>query len=570
MCRTAASFDAGICRSFAEVADPRINLPSPNGEAAIGKSIASGMVQALGEIGVTTQPLPLAAILLGLLGNNLAESQTLYSPPDNPSEIKLNPRPGDPPGTLYPPDPAFGELKERRQILPLGPLLSNLPRQGTRYILAQITAPRAYENEQEVEEWRRRFDNAIDHALAADGWNPKGAYNTLPEMATLNAGYGGYSMRGPMEKLGRLFQDRIAKEIAPELLEPMPDRRPGRIRVGIASINLFHNSGGSWVPGWLRNLDKDEFETYVFKFGPPVDGYTYMMEDLADHFYLFSKSPLEGARFIRSLDLDYLIYPDLAARGLNYQFAIFRLARRQSLAWGCPWTSGLPQIDDYLTCDLMEPSDAQTEYSESLVRLPGSGMTYYPFPQGMGPRTRAQLGLPEGRLATYCQNLSKWLPRHDEMLAEVVRSTNNPLLVFRFGTPYAIQVFERRMNRLGVPLLWMDIQEPNVFNRIVESCDISLDAPDWSGGHTSFYTLQFRTPVLTMPGPFMRGRLSLAYLKIAEAPEMITSSPEEYVRVAQDAELLRHMRQQMNPGALFDDVSPVRALENHIRANLGV
>ncbi len=563
LCRCAASTDAGICKSFAETADPRVAIPSPNGEAEIGKAITSGLVRALGERGHPAQPLPLAGIVLALLEGDSSLLRRLESPPESPWEVRMAPRAGEPLGVIYPRDPALDAMRSSRKLLPLEVAFSKMPQAETRYLLARIGAPRAYRDQDEVEIWREQFLHSIS-ALEDAAFDPREAYDALPEMDVLSAGYGGYSMREPMSKLGKLLHDRVAKLLAPELLAPLGPRRPGRVRVGFASGNLYHNSGGNWVHGWLRNFDKSEFETFVFKLGPKQDGFSFMLQALADHYYVLTGSPLEGCRFIRSLDLDYLIYPDLADEGPNFQFAIFRLARRQGLAWGCPFTSGLPTTDDYLSSDLMEPPSADLEYTEKLVRLPNSGMTYYRYPQGMGVRTRAELGLPEGLLATYCQNLSKWLPKHDEMMARVVVATGNPLVVFRFGTHYAQHVFESRMALHGVRLLWMDMAEPDLFHRIVESCDVSLDAPDWSGGHTSFYTLQFRTPIVTLPSPYLRGRFASAYLKISGVPEMIASSPEEYVRIATDGELLRSVRERMDPDRLFEDVSPVVKLRDLI------
>lgn len=567
LCRCAASTDEGICRSFAESADPRVAIPSPNGEAEVGKAITSGIVQAMVEQGLAAQPLPLAGIILALLNYDAALLGRLNRPLETPWEVRLSPKAGEPLGMIYPRDPKLEAARTAKKTSPLEQAFAALPETGTRYLLARITAPRAYRNQDEVDIWQERFLHSIDMALEAGNWDPREAYDALPEADVLSAGYGGYSMRQPMEKLGKLFDERIAKPLAPELLEPLGPRKPGRIRVGFASGNLYHNSGGNWVHGWLRNFEKSAFETFVFKLGPKQDGFSFMLQELADNYYVLTGSPLEGCRFIRSLDLDYLIYPDLGDEGPNFQFAIFRLARRQALAWGCPFTSGLPSIDDYLSSDLMEPPSAKDEYTENLVRLPKSGMTYYSYPQGMGKRTREELGLPKGLLAVYCQNLCKLLPKHDEMMAEIAAVTGNPLVAFRFGTAYSQRVFEERMRRHRVPILWMDMAEPDLFHRIVENCDASLDAPDWSGGHTSFYTLQFRTPIVTMPSPYLRGRFASAYLKIAGVPEMIASSPEDYVRIAADAELLRSIRETMDPSALFGDITPVRRLQELIQGS---
>ncbi|WP_457832819.1 hypothetical protein, partial [Staphylococcus aureus] len=67
---------------------------------------------------------------------------------------------------------------------------------------------------------------------------------------------------------------------------------------------------------------------------------------------------------MKEQDLDILIFPDIGMGGRGYQFQILRLARAQCTAWGHPVTSGLKTVDYYLSSDLMEPVNAQDEYTE--------------------------------------------------------------------------------------------------------------------------------------------------------------------------------------------------------------
>jgi predicted O-linked N-acetylglucosamine transferase (SPINDLY family) len=73
---------------------------------------------------------------------------------------------------------------------------------------------------------------------------------------------------------------------------------------------------------------------------------------------------------------------------------------------------------------------------------------------------------------------------------------------------------------------------------------------------------------VTLPGEFMRGRQSQAMLRALEVPELITSTPDEYVatalRLGQDKDERAALSERIaaNRGALFERDEPIRALED--------
>ncbi len=81
-------------------------------------------------------------------------------------------------------------------------------------------------------------------------------------------------------------------------------------------------------------------------------------------------------------------------------------------------------------------------------------------------------------------------------------------------------------------------------------------------------------PVLTLPGPQMRGRHSLALLTQMGMSETIASDLEDYiamaVRAGRDAAWRRHLvaETEARRTRLFDDPSPIRDLERFIEGAL--
>ena len=53
----------------------------------------------------------------------------------------------------------------------------------------------------------------------------------------------------------------------------------------------------------------------------------------------------------------------------TYFLAFSRLARVQCVTWGHPDTTGIPNMDYFISSNLIEPKEADEHYSEKLQRL---------------------------------------------------------------------------------------------------------------------------------------------------------------------------------------------------------
>jgi len=76
--------------------------------------------------------------------------------------------------------------------------------------------------------------------------------------------------------------------------------------------------------------------------------------------------------------------------------------------------------------------------------------------------------------------------------------------------------------------------------------------------------LQIGTPVVTWPGPFMRGRQSKAFLEVAGAPDLVAMDEAHYVRLATEPARIAEALSGFDSLPLSDDMRSVRALERHI------
>lgn len=569
-CHGYASSDADLCRMWKEAVTPMYLIEPPNEEDKRAQAIVFGSSDAFVRAGVPSGLIPMAPALLDHLENPgpleaIVTSASRYvHPMEVPWRVQLSARSAGE-ATLPPTDdPVVTSFERRSSFEPVESYLPTLRRDRTVHLMLRMLAPQIYRTAREHLDVRARIEQAIDDAFEAPTWNAKEAYANLGFLNLILECYAGLPMRPLMERIGKLFTESVANVIAPDLMEPMGPRRPGKVRIGLASYRMHSGSPAGWALGWVKNFDRQQFEITVINLDGTEDPDSYRFKDLADRYLHLSGDNLEMARYVRALDLDYLIYPDLGDGGWNFRYAMFRLARRQAAAWGCPFTSGLPTMDDYLTSGMMEPDGADAHYSEKLVRLPNTGVCYPRFLTGLKHLSRQSFGLPDGHLILIGQSFSKWTPQRDEMLGRISAKTKNPIVVNLFSTPIQQRVFGARLDNHGFRAATLPKMSLPLFLRLAELCDVSLDPPDFSGGHTTYGVLQVGTPTVTLPGEFMRGRQGLAYVTLAGAPGLVAKDEDDYVDLATNPERLREASKDLNAAPLFDDVAPVRAIEQHI------
>src|SRR5262249_44840918 len=133
---------------------------------------------------------------------------------------------------------------------------------------------------------------------------------------------------------------------------------------------------------------------------------------------------------IAKLELDVLYYADVGMTAWTYFLAFARLAPVQCVTWGHPLTTGIPNLDYFISSELLEGPGAEEHYTEKLVRLPNLAVHYYRPQAPAEVRPRSHYGLEEtGRLYGCPQSLFKLHPDFDAILADVLRRDPEGLLV---------------------------------------------------------------------------------------------------------------------------------------------
>lgn len=361
---------------------------------------------------------------------------------------------------------------------------------------------------------------------------------------------------------------------APHVGRKMPGKK---LRLGICSSYLHSHTIGNLTQGLIDKIDRERFEIIVIHSALGKRDHVSQAIDSSAELAIRIPADLFAAREqIAALQLDLLFYPDIGMDPLTYYLAFARLAPVQAVSWGHPVTTGIPNIDYFLSSRLIEPEDAQAHYSEKLVEfehLP----SYYHRPEPIKPLTRAELGLPtDARLYVCPQSLFKFHPDFDSVLGELLRrdpeghlilisgwSTHwDSLLQARFAKAFP-DVIDRVgfMHRLPHPR----------FVALLGIADAVLDPPFFGGGNTSYESFSVGAPIVTWPGPFMRGRVTSGCYQSMGFTDLIAHSNEEYIslaiRLANDSEFHHYCKNEIlrRSDALYENSASVKEMEDFFR-----
>jgi protein O-GlcNAc transferase len=244
---------------------------------------------------------------------------------------------------------------------------------------------------------------------------------------------------------------------------------------------------------------------------------------------------VQARDIIAEAKLDILFYPDIGMDPLTYFLGFARLARTQCVGWGHGVSTGLDTIDYFISSTaLEEPENAQSHYTENLVRL-SQPPTYMYRPQTPPAESGPDLSFAgSGAIYTCPQTLFKILPEFDNLLMRILERDPTGRAVFIDGLPGWSDALMRRWRNLNAKaaerIHFVPRQDQNDFLALLRDSTLILDTVHFSGGVSSAEALAQGTPIVTWPeSPLLVGRAAFAYLQEIEVTETVATSAEDYV-----------------------------------------
>jgi len=444
-----------------------------------------------------------------------------------------------------------------------------------RQLEMETLCPAIMASNAEIDRWRAKIEAALD-------CYPAGAFNLnhwLDRLSASNAQppfylhYQGRNDRPIKEKFARLFA--------------APAPRSGthhRPNAGAHHIGFFVSRRNeslfvSLMGGIINHLTSPDLKLTIICPAAGVDLIRPYIKNRRVHYLPVAGSLSQVIEQIATARLDLLYYWEVGSRAANYFLPFFRLAPVQVTSWGVLSTTGLPQMDYYISSTLFEPPNAEDFYTEMLVQLP-TPLAYAYRPQLPTPlKDRAQLGLPEDAHLYFCpQNRLKFHPDFDALLAGVLRRDprGQVLLITRTDQRFLDALFLHRFEQAHADVIdrikILPQQNYPTYLNLVAAADVLLDTVHFGGGITTYDGLALGTPIVTLPANFMRGRMALGCYNYIGVLDGVANTPDDYVgiavRLGTEPDYRAHVSRVIRAanGQLFEDERVVRETERFFRA----
>ena len=354
--------------------------------------------------------------------------------------------------------------------------------------------------------------------------------------------------------------------VAPHCRRPQDHtRRPPRLMIMlVGQAGLGANTVA--LNKLVRAMTQSRFDVVVATVGnmnDPVSLQTVL--DCSWQIQVPGSSLVQARQLVALAEPDIIVFSEIGMDPLFYFLGMARLAPVQAALHGHIATSGLPNMDLFLSWDGREPNGAERYYSERLVRMPGVPEPTLPpvarFVDRMG-LIRALCVPPDSRLYLLPHSPHKLHPDLDVLLKRILdRDSKAVIICF---DDHKRQRGRRYKQRL-VPALggvagrvrWIETLPPDRFLGLLELVDVVLDCLYFSAGSTAFYVVASGTPMVTLPGWHARGRMATALYRHIGVTDMVACNPDHYVelavRIANDAVLNADFRRRCVDGARVGD-----------------
>jgi predicted O-linked N-acetylglucosamine transferase (SPINDLY family) len=355
--------------------------------------------------------------------------------------------------------------------------------------------------------------------------------NTLP----YSAGTTGTDLLAAM----RACSDVLPRQVLPLFAGTRdPDRR---LTVGLLSGTLRSHPVGWLTAGGIEHLDPAAFRIVCLSQIPPPDAdpiarrFRALAEEWID---VGRMDDLALARCARDRGVDILLELGGYGDAARMPACAHRLAPVQIKWVGMQaHSSGLAEMDWFLTDRWETPDGFEAFYSERLLRLPDGYICYSPPPYA--PPV-APLPATRNGFATFgCfNNLAKIGPGVLAAWTEVLRRVPDSRLVLQahqLSDAAAAGRLVASFAAAGIAADRVETRGSLGHRAMLEAygdIDIALDPFPYSGGLTTCEALWMGVPVVTMPGEIFASRHSASHLSNAGLADWVCDSIESYVGLA--------------------------------------
>jgi protein O-GlcNAc transferase len=200
-------------------------------------------------------------------------------------------------------------------------------------------------------------------------------------------------------------------------------------------------------------------------------------------------------------------------------------------------STGIPEMDWFLTDRWETPPGFEVLYSERLLRMPDGYVCYSPPPHA--PDVGTLPALSKGLVTFGCfNNLAKMTPRVIATWSTILGRIPDARLIlktYQFGDRPTLNRVQAEFELHAVNAARIEFRGYSGHREFIGQygdVDIVLDPFPYSGGLTTCEALWMGVPTITLAGEIFASRHSTSHLSNVGLADWVTNSAEEYVEMA--------------------------------------
>ena len=435
-------------------------------------------------------------------------------------------------------------------------------------IESMLILPHIYEDNDEFNKFRKRYNEGLDHINNLDNYNFQ---NELPDNQTFLLSYGNDCNLEILKKKEKIFR-KVFSNL--NYISPIKQTFSSKIRIGFISEFLTDHTIGKLFQGLIRNLDKKKFDIFIFHSSLTKEGnIKKLIDSSAIKSLRLPKNFNDKIFAISNEKLDIIFYPDIGMSSDLYYLTFLRLAKYQINSWGHPETSGNSTIDYFISSKVCEISEAQKFYSEKLINF-NNFTSFYEVPNFY--RKDFSLSSFEKYNVYFCsQSLFKILPDFDEILKKILEKDKKAQIIFirdqwNVWNKILFNRWKKSISKNLDRIKFIDRLSVDDFINLSGNSNVLLDPVYFGSGNSFIETFTYGTPMVTFPSSFLRSRLVMGLykqLKINNPP--VVHSNEDYINLSIELANNRKKNQEIRNQIIensnkffFNNYSVINEFEN--------
>ena len=430
--------------------------------------------------------------------------------------------------------------------------------------------PIFFETEEKIDAYWANLNRELDEAIAEQpvyDWTTLVADGFCPSFQLPH-----------LDKCCRDVKEKFAELFLPSFPFERPTYKPDKkIRVGFL-VTPGHEGGFLRLnTGLIEQLASEKFEVAVVYQESTASCFEGKFQRSGLIHLPFSQNFQQAVTQIRDARLDAIYYWKVGADNWSFFLPMCRLTPVQFTSWGTHGTSGLNQIDAYLSWDKAEVTTAQDHYTEQLVLFEGYPL-FSPFLTNLPVKaSRSELKLPKSGAIYFCPHRApKYHPRFDDYLKQILERDSTGHIVLLLGKPSLLmkRFIDRMRDSIGENLFRRVIVLPQLdvasYYRYLSASTVLLNSPIYSGEITAVDGFLYGVPCVSLSGKFLVQRYATAFYDDFGIIGPATSSQEEYVeqavRLATDTKYRSEMVRKIfeNHERFFENAETVHAWERFL------